>query len=74
MKCEQGLLLGIENTLALEDLDDDWNSRVDRVRDNKNEGLGRVCCDAGGKITNDTSVDLDRGVNVSQSLERVVRM
>ena len=59
IKC--GLLmvpLWIEGTMLLQDLGDNWNSRVYRVRDHKNESLRARFGDPGGKITDDASVDL----------------
>lgn len=44
--------------MLLENLGDDWDSRVHRVRDNKDECLGCCCSNTGGEITNDSSVDL----------------
>ena len=66
--------LGVEYTVLLENFRDDGDSRVDGVGDDQDKRFGRGFGDTCGEVTNDTSVDLDRGVNVSQSLERVVRM
>lgn len=52
------LPLRIEDVVLLEHFGDNWNGRVYRVRNHKNEslraGLGNLC----GEITNDASVDL----------------
>ena len=50
--------LWIEDTVLLQDLGNNWNSRVDRVRNHKNESLRARFGDPGGKITDDASVDL----------------
>ena len=60
--------------MLLEYFGDDRDGGVDGVGDDQDKRFGRCFGDACGEVTNDTSVDLDRGVNVSQSLERVVRM
>ena len=63
--------LRIEDTVLLEDFGDDWNGRVDRVRNHENEGLRAGQGDPGSKITNDASVDLiSKRVSVSASTER----
>jgi len=52
--------LGVVDALALEDLSDNGNSAVDRVRDNEDVGIrGRVCCSFG-------EVADDRGVGVEE--------
>ena len=53
--------LRVEDTVLLEDFGDNWNGGVDRVRDYKNESLGATQGDSGGKIADDTSVDLTNG-------------
>lgn len=58
------VLLGVKDTVFLEDLGDDGDGRVDWVRDDEDEGFG--CCggDTCGEIADDASVDLifgDRG-------------
>ena len=50
--------LGIENTVLLENLGNNGHSRVDRVRDNKDESLRSSRCDASCQVTDDASVDL----------------
>lgn len=63
--------LGIEDTVLLEDFSDNWNSRVDRVRNHENESLGTVHGDPGSKIANDTGVDLtSKRISNSVSMER----
>ena len=59
--------LWIEDTVLLQDLGDNWNSRVYRVGNYKNESLGARFGDPGGKITDDASVDL-RNKRVSVSI------
>ena len=58
--------LRIKDTMFLEDLGDDWNGRVDRVRNHKDESLGAGQGDPCSEIANDTSVDL-AGKQVSVS-------
>ena len=50
--------LGIEDTVLLEDFGDDWNGRIYRVRNHKDESLGAGLGNPSGEITNNTSVDL----------------
>ena len=50
--------LWIEDTVLLQDFRHNWNSRVYRVRNHKNESLRARFGDAGCKITDDASVDL----------------
>jgi len=63
--------LRIEDTVLLEDFGDNWNGRVDRVRNHENEGSRAGQGDPSSKITNDAGVDLaDERVSVPVSLER----
>jgi len=63
--------LRIEDTMLLENFGDDWNGRIDRVRNDENEGLRAGQGDPGSKITNYVSVDLtSKRVNVSVSMEK----
>ena len=55
------ILLGVKDLMLLEDLSDNWDSRVYGVRDDKNECLGRCGCNRDCEVTNDASVDLDPG-------------
>lgn len=68
IKCGRPMIpLRIEDTVFFEDLGDNWNGRVDRIRDHKNESLGTGQGDPGGEIANDTSVDLtSKQVSVSR--------
>ena len=50
--------LRVEDTGLLEGGSDDGHGRVDGVRDDKYERLGRGLGDTGGKVANDTCVDL----------------
>lgn len=50
--------LGVKDTVLLEDLSNDRDSRVDRVGDDKDKCLGGSLCDTSGKISDDTGVDL----------------
>lgn len=52
------LLLRVVYAVLLEDFGDDGNCRVHRVRNDKDKGLGCSGRDAGGKVTDDTCVDL----------------
>ena len=61
--------LRVENTMLLEDFDDDGDCRVHGVRDDKNKGLRRGCRDAGGEIADDASVDL---CNYEQLYARII--
>ena len=54
------LLLGVKNTVLLEDRDDDGDSRVDRVGDDEDGGVGRGSRDACREIAHDAGVDLDQ--------------
>lgn len=58
---------GVVNALLLEDLGDDRDGRVDRVRDDKDKSLGRVLGNAYGNVTNDTGVDLCERQSLSKS-------
>ena len=72
IKCGRPMIpLRIEDTMLLENFGDDWNGRIDWVRNNENEGLRASQGDPGSKITNYTSVDLtSKRVNISVSMER----
>ena len=50
--------LWIEDTVLLQGLADNWNSRVYRVGNHKNESLRARFGNPGGKITDDASIDL----------------
>lgn len=50
--------LGVVDTMFLEHLSDDGDGRVDRVGDDEDERFGGGCCDSGGKVFHDSSVDL----------------
>ena len=50
--------LRVEDSVLLEDLSDDGDSRVDRVRDNEDECLRSMLRDAGGEVADDTCIDL----------------
>lgn len=50
--------LGVVGALLLENLGNDGDGRVDRVRDDKNKGLGRVLSNANSNVANDTGIDL----------------
>ena len=54
----QCLLLGIENTVLLENLCYNGYCRVDRVGDDEYESFGGISCDSGSKIPNNACVDL----------------
>ena len=61
----------IEDTVLLEDFGDNWNGRIDRVRNHENESLRAVQGDPGCKITNDTGVDLRiKRFSVSVSMKK----
>lgn len=50
--------LWVVDTLLLENLGDDWDSRVDWVGDDEDEGLWRVLSDTSGDVSDDGGVDL----------------
>ena len=50
--------LGVVGALLLENLGNDGDGGVDRVRDDKNKGLGRVLSNANSNVVNDTGIDL----------------
>ena len=59
IKCGLPMIpLWIEGTVLLQDLGNNWNSRVDRVGNHKNESIRARFGNPGGKITDDASVDL----------------
>ena len=45
--------------MLFKDLGNDRDSRIDRIRDDQNERLGRVLGDAGREVTNNACVDLE---------------
>ena len=47
--------------MPLEDLGDDWDSRVDWVRNYKYESFGRGGGNSGGEIADDSGIDLWAG-------------
>ena len=51
-------LLGIEDTMLLENFGHNGHSRVDRVGDDKNKSLRAVSGNTLGQITDDTGIDL----------------
>jgi len=62
--------LRVEDTVLLKDFGNNWNGRVDRVRNHENEGLRAVLGDPSSKIVNDAGVDLaGERVSVPVSLE-----
>lgn len=44
--------------MLLEDLGDDWDGRVDWVRNDKYESLGRGSGNSSGEIADDSGIDL----------------
>jgi len=77
--------LRIEDVVLLEDLGNNWNGRVDRVRNYENEGLRGGQGDPSSKIVNDAGVDLagervsvpvsserDRRTNLKQIISEIV--
>jgi hypothetical protein len=56
--------------VLLEDLRDDRDSRVNRVGDDQDESLGSPLCNTNSKITDDTSVDLEKIVTGHTRLTR----
>ena len=59
--------LRVKRAVLLEDLSHNRNGRVDWVRDDQDESIGRGGGNASGKIANDASVDLN---NTSMSMDR----
>ena len=53
-------LLGVKDAVLLEDLNDDGDSRVDRVGNDEHGGVGRGSRDACREIAHDAGVDLDQ--------------
>jgi hypothetical protein len=53
--------LGIVDAMLLEDFGNDWNSRVDWVRNHKHESLGRDGGNSGGEIADNSGIDLSVG-------------
>jgi hypothetical protein len=64
------LPLRIIDTVLLEDLSNNGNSGVDRVGDNQDEGLGGMLGNTNSKITDDTSVDLEKIITGHTRLAR----
>ena len=52
--------LRVEDTMLLEDFDNDGDCRVHGVRDDKNKSLWCIFRDPRGKVTNNPSVYLTR--------------
>jgi len=50
--------LGVVDAVLLEDLGDNWDSRVDWVRNHKHESLGCDGGNSGGEIADDSGIDL----------------
>lgn len=44
--------------MLLEHLSNNGDGGVDRIGDNEDECFGGGCCDSGGKVFHDTSIDL----------------
>ena len=51
--------LRIENTMLFEDFGDNWNGRIHRVGNYKNECFGTGLCDPDCEITNDARITLE---------------
>lgn len=52
------LPLGVENSSLLEDLSNNGDGRIDRIRNNENKCFGSCRRNTNGQIMDDTSIDL----------------
>lgn len=59
---------GVEDTVFLEHLSGDWDSGVNRVRDDEYKGLGAVLCDSRRQVADNTSIYIEKVVTTHARL------
>jgi hypothetical protein len=51
---------GVEYFLGFKDFGDNRDCAVYRVGDDEDKGIGTMCCDALGEVTDDAGIDLEQ--------------